>query len=184
MPNSEFELAITELRLGLPGGTNIEEAEKKKKRVFSESQKGNVGPTINKGVAVGWPPVNSYRRKSFGSEKECIIEASNNNTKRFVKISMDGVPFLRKIDVFCYHEYSHFVGAFDNLFACSGLKETLEDGENSDQYVLIYEDKDGDWLLLGDVPWDMFVESCKRLRIMKSGDANGFELQCKKKFRG
>lgn len=31
--------------------------------------------------------------------------------------------------------------------------EALKDDDNSD-YVLIYEDKDGDWMLAGDVPWE------------------------------
>ncbi|EFH38717.1 hypothetical protein ARALYDRAFT_920693 [Arabidopsis lyrata subsp. lyrata] len=34
-------------------------------------------------------------------------------------------------------------------------------------FVPTYEDKDGDWMLVGDVPWDMFSSSCKRLGIMK-----------------
>lgn len=29
------------------------------------------------------------------------------------------------------------------------------DGEHSEQYhVLTYEDKEGDWLMVGDVPWE------------------------------
>ncbi|KAH9615446.1 hypothetical protein KSS87_021361 [Heliosperma pusillum] len=182
--NLGLELEITELRLGLPGGIiRCGEGEKiEKKRVFSEvEKKGNVGPIITKTVSVtvvGWPPVCSYRRKSIGSEKDCI-EAS----KRLVKISMDGVPFLRKIDVNGFNDYSHFVVSLEKLFGCSGLKEALEDTENS-EYVLIYEDKDGDWLLVGDVPWSMLIESCKRLRIMKSEYVKGFELQCKKQCRG
>lgn len=31
-----------------------------------------------------------------------------------------------------------------------GLSEYRKDGE----YVLTYEDKDGDWMLVGDVPWE------------------------------
>ncbi|KAL9232050.1 hypothetical protein vseg_007198 [Gypsophila vaccaria] len=161
MVNVGFELEITELRLGLPGRTRRSDRE--------HGEKGN--------NVVGWPPVCSYRRMSIGSEKECIFEETL--SKKLVKISMDGVPFLRKIDVSCFQEYSHFVAAFEKLFGCSGLKEALEDADNC-EYVLIYEDKDGDWLLVGDVPWNMFAESCRRLRIMKSGDAKSFELQCKK----
>jgi len=26
-------------------------------------------------------------------------------------------------------------------------------GEGSSEYIPIYEDKDGDWMLVGDVPW-------------------------------
>lgn len=185
MSKAELEHEITELRLGLPGGTRPScdqgEIKNEKKRVLSElgggcarSPTNKVAMASNKSQAVGWPPVCSYRRKSIGNEKECL-EAS----KRLVKISMDGVPFLRKIDVSCYQEYADLVAAVENLFTCSGIKEALEDADNS-EYVPIYEDKDGDWLLVGDVPWNMFVETCKRLRIMKRADAKGFGLQSKK----
>ncbi|KAM7483712.1 hypothetical protein LguiB_008295 [Lonicera macranthoides] len=50
--------------------------------------------------------------------------------------------------------------------------EALEDAD-SYEYVPIYEDRDvyGDWMLFSDVSWEMFIESCKRLRIMKRLDA-------------
>ncbi|MED6189732.1 Iaa19p [Stylosanthes scabra] len=56
--------------------------------------------------------------------------------------------------------------------------EALKDAENCEN-VPIYEDKDGDWMLVGDVPWEMFIESCKRLRIMKRSEAKGFGLEPK-----
>jgi len=31
--------------------------------------------------------------------------------------------------------------------------EALKDAENA-EHVPIYEDKDGDWMLVGDVPWE------------------------------
>lgn len=35
-----------------------------------------------------------------------------------------------------------------------GLSESrLMDLLNGSEYVLTYEDKDGDWMLVGDVPW-------------------------------
>ena len=35
------------------------------------------------------------------------------------------------------------------------LSETkLKDLLNGKDYVLTYEDKDGDWMLVGDVPWE------------------------------
>nr|AFK46390.1 unknown [Lotus japonicus] len=49
------------------------------------------------------------------------------------------------------------------------LKDLIHGSEN----VLTYEDKDGDWMLVGDVPWKMFIDTCRRLRIMKSSDAIG-----------
>ncbi|XP_074287581.1 auxin-induced protein IAA6-like [Silene latifolia] len=187
MASLGFELEITELRLGLPGGIMrriSEEKKTKKRRVFSEVEKGNVGSTTkNVTVVVGWPPVCSHRRKSFESERDNGIEAS----KRLVKISMDGVPFLRKVDLNGFKDYSRFVASLEKLFGCSGLenvsvkhmtKEALEEYAENCEYVLIYEDKDGDWLLVGDVPWRLFIESCKRLRIMKSENVKSFQMQC------
>ncbi|KAM1359786.1 hypothetical protein ACFX11_046746 [Malus domestica] len=49
----------------------------------------------------------------------------------------------------------------------------LMDPANGVEYVPTYEDRDGDWMLVGDVPWKMFVETCKRLRLMKSSEAIG-----------
>lgn len=84
----------------------------------------------------------------------------------------------------------------------------LMDLVNSWDYVPSYEDKDGDWMLVGDVPWPyvflflinydlfrvffihfnnsfviyiyiyirMFVDTCKRLRLMKGSDAIGLGM--------
>ncbi|XP_066373600.1 auxin-responsive protein IAA21-like [Miscanthus floridulus] len=49
----------------------------------------------------------------------------------------------------------------------------LMDYKNGTELVLTYKDKDGDWMLVGDVPWRMFTGSCRRLRIMKGSDAVG-----------
>ncbi|KAH9602802.1 hypothetical protein KSS87_009289 [Heliosperma pusillum] len=45
--------------------------------------------------------------------------------------------------------------------------------DGTSDFVLTYEDKDGDWMLVGDVPWGMFVTSVKRLKIMRTSEANG-----------
>lgn len=98
-------LEITELRLGLPGGGG---ERKEKKRVFLDILGGDSGDGAgdgknrNIGVAVGWPPVCSYRKRTI--------------IKMYVKVSMDGAPFLRKIDVNGYKGYSDFVRALENLF--------------------------------------------------------------------
>ncbi|XP_076889452.1 auxin-induced protein 22A-like [Bidens hawaiensis] len=151
-------LEITELRLGLPGGGG---ERKEKKRVFLDILGGDSGngggsghgKNRNTGVAVGWPPVCSYRKRTI--------------IKMYVKVSMDGAPFLRKIDLNGYKGYSDFVRALENLF---GLGDECE-------YIPIYEDKDGDWMLVGDVPWEMFTETCKRLRMKKRVSDGGFQTQ-------
>ncbi|KAK6124899.1 hypothetical protein DH2020_041360 [Rehmannia glutinosa] len=109
----------TELRLGLPGGGGGGVEKNEKKRVFSDFS----GGEENKNPVVGWPPVCGYRRRN-----------SFNGIKMYVKVSMDGAPFLRKIDL-----SSH--------------------------------------------KW-MFIESCRRLRIMKRSDAKGIGLQAKDLLKG
>ncbi|XP_062089629.1 auxin-induced protein AUX22-like [Humulus lupulus] len=163
-------LEITELRLGLPGARGS-------KRVFSEmAGEGDDEKSEKKSQqVVGWPPVCSYRRKnSFHSSDQKVV---------YVKVSMDGAPFLRKLDLSSMHKggYSDLALALENLFGCFGIGEGLKDSDNC-EFAPIYEDKDGDWMLVGDVPWEMFVESCKRLRIMKKSDAMGFGLQPNKSF--
>ncbi|BAT98536.1 hypothetical protein LR48_Vigan406s014300 [Vigna angularis] len=187
MAKEGLGLEITELRLGLPDADHVSVAnknrEKKNKRVFSEiddvgdenSSSGGGGDRKmeNKNQVVGWPPVCSYRKKNS------VNEAS----KMYVKVSMDGAPFLRKMDLGMHKGYSDLAFALEKLFGCYGIVEALKNAENG-EHVPIYEDKDGDWMLVGDVPWEMFMESCKRLRIMKRADAKGFGLQPKGSLKG
>ncbi|KAK6148910.1 hypothetical protein DH2020_016435 [Rehmannia glutinosa] len=158
----------TELRLGLPGGGGGGVEKNEKKRVFSDFS----GGEENKNTVVGWPPVCGYRRRN-----------SFNGIKMYVKVSMDGAPFLRKIDLSSHKWYHDLVMALEQLFGCFGIGEALKDADNC-EYVPIYEDKDGDWMLVGDVPWEMFIESCRRLRIMKRSDAKGIGLQAKDLLKG
>jgi auxin-responsive protein IAA len=66
-----------------------------------------------------------------------------------------------------------FVGS--NTQGYKTIKETctskLLDG--SSEYIITYQDKDGDWMLVGDVPWQMFLGSVTRLRIMKTSIGAG-----------
>nr|QSD98580.1 IAA22 [Galium aparine] len=166
-----------ELRLGLPGASSIDEPiNEKKKRVFSqmefEGKKNATKKSSNNNVVVGWPPVCSYRRKnSFNAGGD---DQDSGNTKiLYVKVSMDGAPFLRKINLSAQKDYSDLETNLQKLFS-SSLE--LVNEAFSLEYVPIYEDRDGDWMLLGDVPWTMFIESCKKLRIMKRAEAIGIGL--------
>lgn len=178
MENEALGLEITELRLGLPGRDCPFVDKAGKKREFSqavadaddENSSSNDGNRQAKGRVVGWPPICSYRQKNSLQGRENDCEA----LKFYVKISLDGAPFLRKIDLNVYKGYSELSAAIENLFGCFGIGTY---GGMDSEYIPIYEDKDGDWMLIGDVPWKMFVESCKRLRVMKSSEAMGFGLQ-------
>ncbi|XP_057515815.1 auxin-responsive protein IAA1-like [Amaranthus tricolor] len=137
----------TELRLGLPG-TN------QKKRSFSESndQSTSCVEAPKKVQAIGWPPIKSYRKNN--------IEAT-----KYKKVSVDGAPYLRKIDLKQYKDYNDLLCALEEMFKF----KAFSNGSRS-EYKPTYEDKDGDWMLLGDVPWDMFIASCNRIRLIKESE--------------
>ncbi|KAF3602411.1 hypothetical protein F2Q69_00037174 [Brassica cretica] len=82
---------------------------------------------------------------------------------------MDDAPYLRKVDLRSYTNYMELSTALEKMFTtftlgqCGSNKATrkdilcetkLKDLLNGKDYVLTYEDKDGDWMLVGDVPWD------------------------------
>ncbi|ONK59437.1 uncharacterized protein A4U43_C08F6420 [Asparagus officinalis] len=120
-------------------------------------------PPAAKAQVVGWPPVRSFRKNVL---KSCT----------YVKVAVDGAPYLRKVDLETYGGYEQLLAALEEMFSCFKIRNVsnerrLVDPVNGTEYVPTYEDKDGDWMLVGDVPWKMFIASCKRLRLMKSSEA-------------
>ncbi|XP_017251410.1 auxin-responsive protein IAA1 [Daucus carota subsp. sativus] len=146
----------TELTLGLPGES------RGTKRAFSEETMS--GESVSKkskkdSAVVGWPPVKEHRKIVMRSCK-------------YVKVAVDGTPFLRKVDLQSYGSYDELLRALQDLFGCFVVRDLVDEKKLVDvfngkvEYVPTYEDRDGDWMLLGDVPWKMFSQSCKRLRLM------------------
>ncbi|KAJ1294472.1 hypothetical protein BS78_01G148800 [Paspalum vaginatum] len=163
-------------------------------------------PRAPKAQAVGWPPVRSFRKNMLAVQSSSQSQSQHkgggdtdgggNKSSSgagagaaafviLVKVSMDGAPYLRKVDLRMYGSYQELSKALEKMFSSftigscgsqgmKGMNETkLADLLSGSEYVPTYEDKDGDWMLVGDVPWEMFVESCKRLRIMKGSEAVG-----------
>jgi auxin-responsive protein IAA len=106
----------------------------------------------------------------------------------YVKVSMDGAPYLRKVDLWTYSSYEDLSLGLEKMFSCfitgksspskSSRGDGLGDSSSADalqdqEYVLTYEDKDGDWMLVGDLPWDLFTTICCKLKIMRGSDAAG-----------
>ncbi|MCD9645220.1 Auxin-responsive protein iaa14 [Datura stramonium] len=218
----DLNLKETELCLGLPGGGELLRDQNIKKRGFSETvdlklnlqstthspqlamKDQNVNnPCCNKpppkAQVVGWPPVRSFRKNVMcqkGKNNEEKSEKGGGRTIAFVKVSMDGAPYLRKVDLNMYKSYQQLSHSLANMFSSFTMgnygahgmidfmnERKLMDLLNSSDYVPTYEDKDGDWMLVGDVPWEMFVDSCKRLRIMKGSEAIGLAPRAMEKCK-
>ncbi|XVF80895.1 hypothetical protein PTKIN_Ptkin15bG0111700 [Pterospermum kingtungense] len=222
-----FEETELRLGIGLPGGvgggeaTDRQQVQVVKKRGFSEtidlklklSSKDSCGMDPNddqkvkentdpakppaKAQVVGWPPVRSFRKNMLATQKSSSSSEEGGNAT-FVKVSMDGAPYLRKVDLRMYKTYQELSDALAKMFssfstigncgAQAGMKDFMNERKlmdvlNGSDYVPTYEDKDGDWMLVGDVPWEMFIESCKRLRIMKGTEAIGLAPKAMEKCK-
>ncbi|KAB1223579.1 Auxin-responsive protein IAA27 [Morella rubra] len=180
-----------------------------------QEKKSQLSAPAAKAQVVGWPPIRSFRKNSMAPQppkNDDDTEGKLGSGCLYVKVSMDGAPYLRKVDLKTYGSYRELSSALEKMFSCftignflfakihmflasekfvstgsgqcgshgvpsrDGLSESrLMDLLHGSEYVLTYEDKDGDWMLVGDVPWEMFTDSCRRLRIMKSSEAIGLE---------
>ncbi|WOL09319.1 hypothetical protein Cni_G18072 [Canna indica] len=154
-----------------------------------------------KAQVVGWPPIRSYRKNTMATNPSKNKEDTDGKQGAgclYVKVSMDGAPYLRKVDLKTYGNYKEFSLALEKMFSgftmgqcgSNGIpgRDALSESRLTDllsgsEYVLTYEDKDGDWMLVGDVPWEMFTDSCRRLRIMKGSDAIGLAPRAMEKCK-
>lgn len=136
-------------------------------------------PPPSKGQVVGWPPIRSFRKQTLAKPIEM-----------FVKVNMDGMTVGRKVDLNAHSSYEGLLSALEEMFqpsnngaqgasqAASGRENHLNDVKqlrllHGSDFVLTYEDQDGDWMLVGDVPWSMFVNMVRRLRITRGSEATG-----------
>ncbi|KAK9053184.1 hypothetical protein SSX86_029816 [Deinandra increscens subsp. villosa] len=157
-------------------------------------------PPAAKAQVVGWPPVRSFRKNilATSAKNNDEVDGKPGSGALFVKVSMDGAPYLRKVDLRGYSTYQQLSSALEKMFTCFTIgqcgsqggpgRENLSENKLRDLlhgsgYVLAYEDKDGDWMLVGDVPWEMFISSCKRLKIMKDSDAIGLAPRATEKSK-
>ncbi|XP_042434098.1 auxin-responsive protein IAA17-like [Zingiber officinale] len=148
-----------------------------------------------KAQVVGWPPIRSYRKNTMATNPPKNKEEVDGKPELgclYVKVSMDGAPYLRKVDLITYNDYKELSLALEKMFSGFTVGIPTRDGLsesrlmvllNGSEYVLTYEDKDGDWMLVGDVPWKMFTDSCRRLRIMKGSDAIGLAPRAMEKCK-
>ncbi|CAN1270139.1 Auxin-responsive protein IAA11 [Linum perenne] len=149
---------------------------------------------VNQVRSVAAEDYNSMAKKNQSKERavDKVENRSNTNgmnlkarSSLFVKVNMDGIPIGRKVDLSALGTYEALAHTLEDMF----LKQSLVNGssttersntgrrlrllDGSSEFVITYEDKEGDWMLVGDVPWGMFINSVKRLKIMRTTDATG-----------
>ncbi|KAF8016408.1 hypothetical protein BT93_H1806 [Corymbia citriodora subsp. variegata] len=197
---TEVDLKLNLQAKDASSGVDLKEAMKSKEKslLAGASPAKDPAKPPAKAQVVGWPPVRSYRKNMMVSQKSSDPEEGEEKAAAaaFVKVSMDGAPYLRKVDLKNYSSYKQLSDALGKMFSsftmgsygAQGMIDFMNESKlmdllNSSDYVPTYEDKDGDWMLVGDVPWEMFVDSCKRLRIMKGSEAIGLAPRAMEKCK-
>lgn len=85
---------------------------------------------------VGWPPVRSYRKNIMAQKISTVDQESTDHQKTsisgggggattnnsaaagaFVKVCMDGAPYLRKVDLKMYKSYQELSDALAKMFS-------------------------------------------------------------------
>ena len=113
MTSFELNFKETELTLALPGESHG--IKTGTKRGFSETVDLNLARTTNqvseqpenkspapKAQTVGWPPVRGSRKNLVRSCK-------------YVKVAVDGAPYLRKVDLQVYESYEQLLKALETV---------------------------------------------------------------------
>ncbi|EES09626.1 putative auxin-responsive protein IAA29 [Sorghum bicolor] len=94
---------------------------------------------------------------------------------RFVKVFMQGEVVGRKINLATHQNYASLsftlkrLGNNYSMPSCelNGLGNKEVDGPSDDNnFILFYDNVDGDRFFLGEVPWEIFVISVKRIYIV------------------
>ncbi|KAF9679772.1 hypothetical protein SADUNF_Sadunf06G0049900 [Salix dunnii] len=124
---------------------------------------------------VGWPPI-KFKRKKLGRQNSRVLEVNRAvdngcgdcqarlSNSMYIKVKMDGAGIARKIDVSLYHSFPTLKHTLLDMFGISQ--------ENSSNYRLAYQDREGDWLLTEGTPWRKFLGSVQRLKLTRSSKFN------------
>ncbi|OWM90270.1 hypothetical protein CDL15_Pgr006591 [Punica granatum] len=108
----------------------------------------------------------AQQMKNCGNGRDSNPKQGLLSKSSYVKVNMDGVPIGRKVDLSVHDCYEKLAHTLDKMFDASiatanstqcpsllGAPRSSKLLDGSSGYVLTYEDKEGDWMLVGDVPW-------------------------------
>lgn len=70
---------------------------------------------------MGWPPIRSFRKNPLASTAK-NTEGVDGKVL-FIKVSMDGAPYLRKVDLKNYCSYPELSSSLEKMFSCFTIGE-------------------------------------------------------------
>ncbi|KAK2635258.1 hypothetical protein Ddye_030050 [Dipteronia dyeriana] len=127
------------------------------------------------GDPIEWPQTNlQLKNSSRGCEGQAPEDGDNEaegvqskERSVYVKVNMDGVTVGRKICILDHQGYSTLARTLEDMFGRQS-ESGLSLFQAGSEFSLFYKDAEENWRPAGDVPWNEFVESVKRLRIARN----------------
>ncbi|KAK9934169.1 hypothetical protein M0R45_021321 [Rubus argutus] len=114
---------------------------------------------------LNWPPIKSILRSTLSGKAD---NYHHQNSSLFVKVYMEGIPIGRKLNLFSHDGYNALITTLSLMFKTTILCPHDNHVHSEKYHVLTYEDQEGDWMLVGDVPWEIFLTTVKRLKITRA----------------
>ncbi|XP_047948627.1 auxin response factor 6-like [Salvia hispanica] len=123
-------------------------------------------PTFPSGPGTEFPPNSDMTSSSCVDESGYMqssenVDQTNPTSRAFVKVHKSG-SFGRSLDISKFSSYSELRSELARMFGLEGL---LEDPQRSG-WQLVFVDRENDILLLGDDPWQEFVNSVWYIKIL------------------
>ncbi|CAN8258985.1 unnamed protein product [Cochlearia groenlandica] len=124
-------------------------------------------PSPQRETRQDWPPIKTRLRDTLKVRRLLHQHhRGGNDTSLFVKVYMEGVAIGRKLDLCAFSSYESLLDNLSEMFDTPIICGDIDDKKH---HVLTYQDKDGDWMMVGDIPWEMFLENVRRLKITRPG---------------
>ncbi|KAJ0092635.1 hypothetical protein Patl1_24707 [Pistacia atlantica] len=127
--------------------------------------------STQRGDGFDWPPIKPLLRSRLADNYvQQQQQRHENSASLFVKVYMEGIPIGRKVDVYAHQGYKALISTLAHMFKTSIVLPDSDDvhWNREKHHVLTYEDKEGDWMMVGDVPWELFLTTVKRLKITRA----------------
>lgn len=81
-----------------------------------------ISSLCNRAQVVGWPPIRSFRKNTMATNPAKNSDDAGMGCL-YVKVSMDGAPYLRKVDLKTYPNYVELSSALEKMFSCFTIGE-------------------------------------------------------------
>ncbi|KAI4965867.1 hypothetical protein ZWY2020_047969 [Hordeum vulgare] len=148
----------TDLHLGLSLRSSCSSSFHTADRVSASTPRSTLTTTTTMRPAASPDP--AYGRSGAGGHGQQTL---------FVKVYMEGVPMGRKLDLLLLDGYDGLLAIWAAYPDTVGHDHQVVLGEKKARHVVTYQDKEGDWLMAGDVPWELFLAAgVKKLKIARA----------------